>query len=147
MLEFSRKVGILGESWQAMLSFFLKLARKDRDIPFLQVSASPAIKETDIKKLTFFGQKNFVYKKDIYLFTWLSGNSSKVHIFCCLKTFSKTDQGALPICFSKYWDLAKIGISHIFKDFRAPEGTWNPYILPEIQIFAWNPPKSAKSQF
>ena len=53
MLEFSRKVGILGESWQAMFSFFLKLARKDRDIPFLQVSASPATKETDIKNSLF----------------------------------------------------------------------------------------------
>ena len=61
---------------------------------------------------------------------------------------------ALPMWFSKYWDFAKMGISRIFMDFRAlfwgfqmPAGTWNPYILPEIPIFAWNPKKCAKSQF
>ena len=44
---------------------------------------------------------------------------------------------ALPMWFSKYWDLVKkIGISHIFMDFRAPAGTWNPYILSEIPNFA-----------
>ena len=62
---------------------------------------------------------------------------------------------ALPMWFSKNWDFAKIGISRIFMDFRVllfggfqvPMGTWNPYILPEIPIFAQNPQKSAKSQF
>ena len=49
---------------------------------------------------------------------------------------------------SKYWDLAKIGISRIFMDFRAlfgfqmPAGTWNPYILPEFPIFARKPKKA-----
>ena len=53
MLEFSRKVGILGGILASNVFLLFKLARKDRDIPFLQVSAFPATKETDIKKLTF----------------------------------------------------------------------------------------------
>ena len=31
--------------------------------------------------------------------------------------------------------------------FHMPAGTWNPYILPAIPIFAQNPQKSAKFQF